>query len=429
LNRAEENVEEFLMRHAARQLSPDDKVAVLKLMEIQRHAMLMYTSCGWFFDELSGIETVQVIQYAARAIQLASDVLGIDLEAGFLERLEEAKSNIAEAGDGRRIYEQYVKPAMITWENVVAHYAISSVFTAYEERTRIFLYGFEEQHRKLLTSGKARLAFGTTRVTFEITRESKMYAYAVLYLGEHHLTAAVRAFLDENEYNEMARELRESFDRAEFAETIRLIDRHFGPQNYSLRSLFKDEQRRILDEILSTTRQDLEQRNRLVAERYTPLIRFLEDIGTPLPEALKSAVDFILHVDLINEFEAETTDVEHVDRLVEEARRRKVNVWDDTLNWAISNKMDRLVGKVEEDPGDVALAEQSARLAGVIRKLPLDPHLWRVRNRYWRMLKTVLPDLREKAAKGDAQAADWVRHFLALGDQLNFARHLLQPAV
>jgi hypothetical protein len=117
-----------------------------------------------------------------------------------------------------------------------------------------------------------------------------------------------------------------------------------------------------------------------------------------------------------------------VNRLVDEAKRRKVNVWDDALNWAVSNKLDRLVGKVEEHPGDVAIAEQSALLAGVIRKLPIDPHLWRVRNRYWKMLKTVLPELREKAGKGDAQAADWVQHFLALGDELNFARHHLQPA-
>jgi alpha-amylase/alpha-mannosidase (GH57 family) len=426
LNRSDENVEAFLQRHAARELSEDDKVAVLKLMELQRHAMLMYTSCGWFFDELSGIETVQVIQYAGRTIQLAKDVLGKDFEDGFLKLLEHAKSNIPENCDGRSIYNKFVKPAMITWDNVVAHYAISSLFTSYEERTKIFLYGFEEQHRKLLTSGKARLAVGTTRVAFEITRESRVYIYAALYLGEHHVTAAVKPFTDEKSYTQIAKDLRESFDRADFPESIRLMDRHFGTQSYSLRSLFKDEQRRIVNEILSTTRQDLESRNRLIAERYTPLMRFLEDLGTPLPPPLKTAADFILHIDIVNQFEAEQTDIERLNALLDEAKRRKVNVWDDELNFAISRKMERIIALLQESPGDAALAAHAQQLAGIVRDLPIDPNLWRVRNKYWKMLKTELPEFRKKASE-DESAAEFVKHFLALGERLNFAPKHLQP--
>ena len=424
LDRSDENTEAFLGRHSARELNEQDKVAVLKLMELQRHAMLMYTSCGWFFDELSGLETVQVIQYAGRAIQLARDVLGKDLEEGFLKRLEAAKSNIHEHGDGRNIFNKFVKPAMITWDNVVAHYAISSLFTNYEERTRIFLYSFEEKHRKLLTAGKARLALGTSRVRFDITRESREYIYAALYLGEHNVTAAVKPLTNEKNYTEIARELRESFDRADFPETIRGMDRHFGAQIHSLRSLFKDEQRKILDEILSSTRQDLENRNRLIAERYTPLMRFLDELGTPLPHALKTAADFVLHIDIVNQFDSENTDLERLTGLLEDARRRKINVWDDELSFAMSRKMERLMTKLEENPGDAALTEQIERLAAIIRDLPVDPNLWSVRNRYWKMLHTVLPEFRAKT--DDPNAAGFVKHFLALGDQLNFASKHLQ---
>src|SRR5262249_43834496 len=161
-----------------------------------------------------------------RAIQLAGDVLGKDLESGFLDLLQHAKSNIPDNGDGRTVYEKFVKPAMITWDKVVAHYAISSVFASYDEHAKIFLYSFEEQKRSLSAAGKARLACGTTRVRFDITREAKVYSYAVLYLGEHNLTAGVRPFQDEASYEEMARQIRESFDRGEFPEAIRLIDRH-----------------------------------------------------------------------------------------------------------------------------------------------------------------------------------------------------------
>ena len=426
LNREDDNVDAFLARHAARQLTDEDKVVVLKLMELQRHAMLMYTSCGWFFDELSGLETVQVIQYAARAIQLAQDALGKDLEEGFLKRLENAKSNIPANGDGRVIYGKYVKPSMITWENVVAHYAISSVFHQYERQIRIFLYSFEEEQREFFSAGKARLAVGRTWVRFELTRESRLFTYAVLYLGEHHLTAAVRPFVSQEDYDETLRDLREGFDRADFPETIRRMDRHFGTQSYSLRSLFKDEQRRILDEILSTTNQDLENRNRLIAERYTPLIRFLEDLGTPLPYALKTAADFVLHIDIVKQFEAEETHIEFLNSLLEEAKRRKVNVWDDQLSFAISRKMESLMAKLQEQPGDPALAEHIEKLAGIIRDIPLEPNLWQVRNKYWKMLRTEFSAYRQKASEGEEDAANFVKHYLALGEQLGFARRHIQ---
>jgi alpha-amylase/alpha-mannosidase (GH57 family) len=75
LDRSPAARERFGEEHFARKLGDDEQVSVWKLMEMQRHAMLMYTSCGWFFDDLSGIETIQVIQYAGRVVQLAEQLL------------------------------------------------------------------------------------------------------------------------------------------------------------------------------------------------------------------------------------------------------------------------------------------------------------------------------------------------------------------
>jgi hypothetical protein len=76
----------------------------LKLLEMQKFSMLMFTSCGWFFSDISGIETIQILEYAARAIELAKEVSGVDLEAEFLERLSEAKSNLNKYADGKDLY-------------------------------------------------------------------------------------------------------------------------------------------------------------------------------------------------------------------------------------------------------------------------------------------------------------------------------------
>src|SRR6185369_6515625 len=123
-------------------------------------------------------------------------------------------------------------------------------------------------------------------------------------------------------YESMFREIKVAFDAADYPETIRLIDRHFGGTPCSLKSLFKDEQRRILSEILVSTREDLENRFRLIAERYTPLMNFLESVGAPLPPALGTAREYVLHEDIRRRLEADPIDFEQLRSLVEEAGRR-----------------------------------------------------------------------------------------------------------
>src|SRR5262249_37518724 len=118
LNRAPDNVDRFFAEQTTHELTEAEKITALELMEMQRHAMLMYTSCGWFFDELSGIETTQVIQYAARTLQLYERIFGDSLEEMFLDRLSAAKSNIPEHQDARVIYEKFVRQPMVDRKKV-----------------------------------------------------------------------------------------------------------------------------------------------------------------------------------------------------------------------------------------------------------------------------------------------------------------------
>jgi alpha-amylase/alpha-mannosidase (GH57 family) len=103
--------EEFLFAHAGRWLSTDDQTQALTYLELQRMLLLMYTSCGWFFNDISGIETIQILKYAARAIDLM-DQLGLpQARERFLEILSEAKSNRSEMGSGADIFLQFAERA------------------------------------------------------------------------------------------------------------------------------------------------------------------------------------------------------------------------------------------------------------------------------------------------------------------------------
>src|SRR6185503_8476396 len=222
LDRSPKNVEKFFEKHGHHPLNDVEKVTAIKLLEMQRHALLMYTSCGWFFDEISGIETVQVIQYAGRALQLARDVLEQDLEPGFLDLLQHGRSNIPEHQNGRVIYEKFVRPAMLNWETVIAHYAMSSLFETYEQQTHIYLYDFESEERQVHVAGKTKLAYGRVRVGFEIARESSVMNYAAFYMGEHNVICGVNPSSGAKAFQEATEAMRAAFDRSDYAEVIRL---------------------------------------------------------------------------------------------------------------------------------------------------------------------------------------------------------------
>ena len=420
LDRSDESVARFFQRQANRTLSEEEQVTCLRLLELQRLAMFMFISCGWFFDELSGIETVQVIQYAGRAVQLAQTVLEQDFEPAFLDHLAKARSNIPEHRDGRIIYEHFVKPAMMDRERFGAHFAVSSLFETYPDKARIYKFIFEQQHRQMFEAGKARLIVGRCKVTFETTRAADVLSYAAVHLGEHNVNAGVRVFQGEEGFQTMVSEVSEAFGRADFPQVIRLMDRHFGESSYSLRNLFRDEQRKVLNQILATNGLDLEGRYRQITDLYTPLMRFLRDIGAPQPAPLKNAAEYILNSDLRRQFESEDTDPVALRALLESARADNVELSQDTLAYAIKTNFDRRLERFSATPDDAALLARTAELAEIVQLMGFEVNLWKPQNLYFKMRNAVAPGYREKAQQGDSVAREWCEHFRKLGDQLGF---------
>jgi alpha-amylase/alpha-mannosidase (GH57 family) len=426
LDRSAENREKFFASQARRPLEDAEKITVFKLLELQRHAMLMYTSCGWFFDELSGIETVQVIQYAARVIQLANEIFGEEFEPVFLDRLEKAKSNIPEHGDGRAIYQKFVKPAMIDWGKAAAHYAISSMFKEYGKTTRIFSFTMEDEQREFHVTGKTKFATGRVRIISEITQEVEVLSYGILYMGEHNLIGGVRKFASAEAEAAAAKELSDIYQTADFPQMIRLLDQHFGSPSYTLKSLFKDEQRRILDEVVASAREDLENRFRLITERYAPLMKFLESAGAPLPSGLQTAWDLTLRGDIRRQLSNGHTDLEQLKALIHEAQPRGTDVLNIDISYAAKNRMERLMQQIAEKPEDVDKVKELEEIASLIMPLPIGLNLAEVQNTYWHLKQTVLPEFERRASEGDAAAQESVKELLALGEKLSFAPQALK---
>ncbi len=230
-----EAITTFLDRHATRPLTSAERTTVLELMELERHTQLMYTSCGWFFDEISGIETVQIIAYAGRVLQLSCELFGrpgVALEPLFLALLAEAKPNVPELRDGSDIYTRYVTGMKIGLEQVGAHYAISSVFRAYPEDGELFCFDVHRDSHEVFTSGRGKVALGRGTICSRITEESEEICYAVLHLGDQNLSAAVRRYTpdaDETAFGTFSVQIRAAMRKANLPEVIRLIDKFFAP--------------------------------------------------------------------------------------------------------------------------------------------------------------------------------------------------------
>jgi alpha-amylase/alpha-mannosidase (GH57 family) len=414
LDRSAGSRHRFFADNASHELSHDERVKAFELLEMQRHAMLMYTSCGWFFDEISGIESVQVIQYAGRVIQLAQKLMpsdGDSIEAGFLERLAQAKSNLPEQGDGAEIYRKSVKPAIVGLQQVAAHYAISSIF---ETGAAKYCYTVDPSDYRTFISGKMQLAVGQAQVCSAITQQCDQFTFAVLHLGDHTLNAGVRKYGGEELYQQTVQELNHSFSRADIPAVIRVLDQHFGGALYSLKSLFRDEQRRIVDHILETTLREAEASMRAIYEHHAPLLRFLSDVNYPRPKALAIAAEFVLNASLRREFRNEFLDLREVRSLLSQAKEEAVQLDSAGLAYVTQRKLNGLMQQFQRHPQNLGLLRKILSLIEVLKELPFAVNLWKIENLYYQMSRTTYPEV---TASGIVPP-EWSDDFLGLGRKL-----------
>jgi len=419
LERSAARVRRFFEEQAVRPLDDAETAEALELLEMQRHAQLMYTSCGWFFDDIGGIETRQIIQYAGRVLQLADRHFGPGLEEPFLEVLGRAKSNVPEVGDGRRIYEETVRPAAVSLEMVGAHYGVSSLFTEYEDSARVYCYGVERRDHRLAASGRARLALGRALVRSLVTGEAEEVAYGVLHLGDHNLSGGAVRFPGEGAYAALVDEIGTPFQRADLTETLRAVDRRFGSGVYTLRLLFRDEQQRVLGQILRTALSAADAAYREVYEEHAPLMRFLSSHGIASPRRFRVAAELALSTSLKEALEAPAPDPDRLATILEEAKNVGVVLHEDGLGLSVSHALERLAEGLRRDATDLTRLEELEAVVDLARQLPFEVDFWQVQNVYYRLLTSLLPGRRREAEEGPGKAREWTERFLGLGEKLS----------
>jgi len=294
-NRSVENINKFISRHCLRELTNNEKIRLLKLLEIQRHTQLMYTSCGWFFDEISRIEPKQIMCYAACAMQVSNEISGMNYESQFLEILKNAASNKIEFENGESVYNKFIKPSISDLLRAGAHYAVSSLFKEYSDKIDYYCYTAESEIYDLKEAGVQRLAVGKAKISSHITWDETNISFAILHLGGHNIIGGVRCFLDNAQFLKMKEDIDAAFMKSNISSVISLIKKHFGKNDYSLWHIFKDDQRNILNDLIKSAVKERETSFKHSFNQYYPIMQVMKEMSIPLPKAFQITTEFTLN--------------------------------------------------------------------------------------------------------------------------------------
>jgi len=417
LDRSDETLRRFLLAHAREGARVQ---SVLELLEMQRNAMLMYTSCGWFFNDVSGIETVQVLHYAARVIQLAERYTNAPLEHEFLTRLAGARSNIPERGTAKEIYEREVAPTRLDLRRVAAHYAVASLFDNFDDDANVYCYRVTRHDFDIYRAGRARMAVASITVTSIITHESESFEFSVLHLGETEITGGVRASRGGEAYERVKKDLDDALEPGGIPAVIRMLDHEFDETPISIRSLFRDQQRRILNVLCNTTLEEAESAFRQLHERYDPLMRFHTRLGIPLPKVLQLAAEFDLNMQMRRLLETDDVALPEVEARLREARDERVTL-DETTIMTLEAAIARAAKRFREDPVNIDRLENYDAIVSVIRSMQIIVSLRKPQTDYYAMMTTVRPAIAATAADNNGTSARWLALFDALGEKLSIS--------
>ncbi len=410
LDRSKENVNRFFQKHAKVELGKNDKIQLLRLLEIQRQCQLMYTSCAWFFSEISGIETNQVLQYALRATYHHYNATGESLAPAFIRKLEKAPSNVFE--NGAASFLANVMPTQMTLTGVGMHYAASSIFEDYEGTAGFLHYEVKNEVFERIPAGVQKLAFGRTTVISKLTWSEKNFSFAVLYLGQQNMIGSIALDMSKSTFDKLHGEMSNAFRNANLGDVINLLQT-FGQEKFSFKNLFKDEKRKIYQQILE---QNLPPVEIVIRDYYRDNYQLMNGMAKnniPVPEGWKNITQYVVNRELHRIFVEGKLSVRETKFLAEEFSRWGVQLTDlQGLSLAAGERIFTELQLTETEGEDWEMLNRIVGILEALHQLGIQPELWKSQNLYYQIAQRH----RDNDWKGVHD--DWKTTFLRLGNLL-----------
>ncbi len=352
------NVEKFIKENAPENLDEEQTTKFIRLMEMQRQCLLMFTSCAWFFDEISGIETVQVLQYANRAIQLAERESDVHLEEEFIGRLSYIKSNIEDYDNGAVIYKRFVEPSRLTLTSVGMHYAVASLFDEEPESLNILSYRCQSEYFERFEAGIQKMVIGSTKINSKITLSEKQFYFVAIYLGQHHIIGSGTDSITPEAFTSMSEKLKKAFSSSSLAQVLQLKQHYIPTHNFSIRELFKDEQIKVLNKILEENIQQAEENYRDIYRKNYHLLNLMRENKLQFPNILRHNLEIVLNKDLEQFFKSKPRNNKKLDSLVDEFKRWDIIPYQNQLMKPASNHIIQSLYELEQEDYNIKAIER-----------------------------------------------------------------------
>lgn len=381
---------DFLEKHASRSLDYEEQVLLLELLEMQRNLMLMYTSCGWFFDDIAGIEAVQVMWYAARALQLYRSTGGDEPNDDLQQILAEAKSNATGFSDGVSVWQSRVLPHVTDLRKVCGQYALTSLFCPYPDTSMHAIYRVDRFLDCQEQEERRRIAVGAARVQSLLTCESKEFIYAAAYPGGPNLLAGVLPYKGEKEFCE----IRDAVCAAWHDPASSFYDeltRWFGEGCIRGTDLLRDEARTIVSLILKNSIGRIEGSFQDIYSRYLPLMEAMHMLEMPIPPAIAVPVGHILNRDLIVALESDFPDPVEMSRISDAMQRFAIPPEKEKISMVAGSRLCILLQDLLGSPGDASIMASILGILNVIVSLSLCPSLWEAQNAFIQLRDAYMP--------------------------------------
>lgn len=391
--------ERFILENATRDLTKREISECLKLLEIARNCMLMYTSCGWFFAEISGIETVQILKYAGRVLQLLQD-FGIDYEDAFLATLAKAPSNLQNLKNGKTVYQTYIKTAVVTLKRVCVHYAINSLFTAYSPITRIHDYLIQNLDTRTESLGQTTLSIGQVCIQNITTLEEKRFEYAILHYGDIEFHCAAAEFSSQNVYEIRKQLLFSTYKTSHLTQLIQTLSQEFHQEYYTLKDAFAESNRRIISTV---THDEIDRLSDLLfynADKNRKLLNFCKQEFIPIPTLFLFSQEFTIQKRLEHLFDNKidgTKIYESVADLVTQAQSFGLTIRTDQFAAAIMHRLAETSFECFQNPTSLPKFEEMRALIKAVHLLPGQPALWSIENQWFLFIQQQEPRLMKKS--------------------------------
>jgi alpha-amylase/alpha-mannosidase (GH57 family) len=397
----------FFKNHGLRRLNKESRTEGLRLLELQRNRMLMYTSCGWFFDDISGIETLQILRYAARVLQIAYPYDPAILK-DFLAVLARARSNVKPCPHGDEIFTGRILPEVSDLSRVAAHAAIMSVFENAPMRKRLYCYDIKVSDALREDFAGRTLFVCRMTVLSRITTESRELSIAVLYLGGIDVRCSADEDLHGDKYESAKQDMVDTFRGQSSTELIRKLDRYFAGKYYSITDLFVEQRRAIMETVTEKMYEAESGLFEAFYERNKDLGKLIVNHEARLPDTFLAAARFALNRALRREIQklADGAYPDELHSVVQETKSWKIRPDLCETEKLLRNRILTLVGDLAKNPANNDILAEIVKFLDLCDQLGLQLELGEAQTRFFRTVMSLGKSERKKLLPTFAELAD-----------------------